>query len=216
MAFLVSWRGWPSRFCRREATYPFAPRGFPASAWPVVSVSPLKPALARRKPGSAGLPRLASCQTPGCVERVGFLVRWRGCGLVDFVGVRQAIRLRHAVSRLRLGPWSGDLFKPAVASTGRGASRGKPLAALGIRAKSAELPCLASCQTRAASSFLVRWRGWPSCLCRSEATYPFAPRGLPASAWPVVWRFVQARRGFNRAWRKPGQPPSCVGPPGKN
>jgi hypothetical protein len=70
----------------------------------------------------------------GCAGRFGFLVVGRA-GLVVFVGVRQPIRLRHAVSRLRLGPWSGGLFKPAVASTGRGASRGNPLAALGLRAK---------------------------------------------------------------------------------
>ena len=124
--------------------------------WPVVSVSPLKLALARRKPGSAGFPAWPRARLG---LRRTFWLFWcvGGAGLVVFVGVRQPIRLRHAVSRLRLGPWSGDLFKPAVASTGRGASRGNPLAALGLRAKSAELPCLASRQTRAASGVLAFW-----------------------------------------------------------
>jgi hypothetical protein len=49
-----------------------------------------------------------------------------GAGLVVFVGVRQPIRLRHAVSRLWPSPWSGGLLQPAVASSGRGASRGNP------------------------------------------------------------------------------------------
>ena len=149
LAFLVRWRGRPRCFCRSEATYPFAPRGFTALARPVV----------------------------------------------------------------------GSFFKPCVALTGRGASRGNPVAAFGIRAKLAELPCLALIQTRAASGVLVFW-----CV-GGAGLVVFVGVGQPIRLHHAVFtalsrcvarQFFQARRGSNRAWCKPGQPPSRVGHPGKN
>jgi len=68
----------------------------------------------------------------------------------------------------------------------------------------------------AGSGFLIRRRAWPSRFCRNEAAYPFVPRGFPASVGPVVRRFVQARRGSDLAWRKPGQTRGPVRPSGKS
>ena len=59
-------------------------------------------------------------------------------------------------------------------------------------------PCCKPCSTLlgcvAGFGFLASCRAGPSCFCRSEATYPFAPRGLPA--------FVVIR----------GPPAVCCGP----
>ena len=54
----------------------------------------------------------------------------------------------------------------------------------------------------AGSGFLVRRRAWLGCSIRRPIRLRHAV--FPAPAWPVVRRFVQARRGSDLAWRKPG------------
>ena len=130
------------------AVHPFAPRGFPASVWPVTRrfVQARRGYdLAWRKPGWPRRPFVLRVKkvvegwgeartptsSPGCwglqahlnlLPGFGRAVPLANPGLWSFRRVK-SIRLRHAVFRLRLGLWSGGLLNPAVASTGRGASR---------------------------------------------------------------------------------------------